>query len=380
MAAAYTNEYVSDIPLKRPAETFVDDPSSLDEVSLEELEFDLSHDIKNINLLHVFHALAVLNSMLSDLIYLGTRRDLFETFRRAQLKRNCLDLDELSAPSEDSTNPSASFHDDDLPLPVEKLRPLAPCRFPSIDYSYMPQVPDVEEILNKLPVASLPGSPVPELDQNANDDESTSEVIEKDAAFISTESLLKLTSLEIVSNPITEHNSKRLSKEVRFHMKAKTKQQADHLLKAFMLAKAPLVTVEQFLIRIKTYLPSISVSVYIHSAYMLFKLCVLLDVTQMTHLNVYRFILALLRCLVKKLEDIYQKQKSFATVGGVDLKDLCKIEVSFLYLFNFKLMCSEDILNQFLVKDYVALRTFCRENCDTGVAKSRPTSSSDDIQ
>lgn len=378
MTSVYTNEYVSDIPLKRPAETFVDDPSSLDEVSLEELEFDLSHDIKNINLLHVFHALSVLNSMLSDLIYLGTKRELFEKFRRAQLKRHCLDLDELSAPCDDTANPSASFHDDDLPLPVEKLRPLAPCRFPSIDYSYMPQVPDVEEILNKLPVASLPGSPVPELDDGASESETTSREGEKDAVFISTESLLKLTSLEIVSNPITEHNSKRLSKEVRFHMNPKTKQQAEHLLKAFMLAKAPLVTIEQFLMRIKTYLPSISVSVYIHSAYMIFKLCVLLDVTQLTQLNVYRFILALLRCLVKKLEDIYQKQKSFATVGGVDLKDLCKIEVSFLYLFNFKLMCSEDILNQFLIRDFVALRKFCRENPDPKASKPEPVLSPTD--
>lgn len=378
MTSAYTDEYVSDIPLKRPAETFVDDPSSLDEVSLEELEFDLSHDIKDINLLHVFHALAVLNSMLSDLIYLGTRRDLFEKFRRAQLKLNCLDLDELSTPSDNTSNPSASFHDDDLPLPVEKLRPLAPCRLPSIDYSYMPQVPDVEEILNKLPVTSLPGSPIPELDEKDSDSDFAPKNGEKDAVFISTESLLKLTSLEIVSNPITEHNSKRLSKEVSFHMNPKTKQQAEHLLKAFMLAKAPLVTVEQFLVRIKTYLLSISVSVYIHSAYMLFKLCVLLDVTQITHLNVYRFILALLRCLVKKLEDIYQKQKSFATVGGVDLKDLCKIEVSFLYLFNFKLMCSEDILNQFLVRDFVALRKFCRENPESKKTNPEPALSSED--
>ena len=47
ISSVYVNEYVSDIPLKRPAETFVDDPASLDEVLLDELEFDLSHDIKS---------------------------------------------------------------------------------------------------------------------------------------------------------------------------------------------------------------------------------------------------------------------------------------------------------------------------------------------
>ncbi|RKP31116.1 hypothetical protein METBISCDRAFT_14712 [Metschnikowia bicuspidata] len=329
MSSVYVNEYVSDIPLKRPAETFVDDPASLDEVFLDELEFDLSHDIKDINKLHVFHAVAILNAMLLDLIRLSTDRALFDRFRREKLKAYSIDLDELSTVAE----LSASFHDDDLPLPVESIRPLGSYRMPSVDY--------------------LDTQPVPE-----------SLLGEKktDGAFILTESLLKLTSFDMIANPITEHNHKRLYKEVLFHSNAKTRQQAEHLLKAFALTKVPRLTVEQFLLRIKTYLPNISVSVYIHSAHMLFKLCVLLDVAPLTHLNVYRFILALLRCLIKTLEDVYQTQKSFATVGGVALKDLCKIEVSFLYLFNFKLMCSEFILDHFLMKEFVALRRFCRQN------------------
>ncbi|KAM9916768.1 hypothetical protein OXX80_013491 [Metschnikowia pulcherrima] len=92
---------------------------------------------------------------------------------------------------------------------------------------------------------------------------------------------------------------------------------------------------------------------------MIYKLCVLLDVVTLTPLNVYRFILASLRCSTKKLEDVHQKQKSFATVGGVAPKDLGKIEVSFLYLLNFKLVVSEHILDRFLTKDFVALRAFC---------------------
>lgn len=360
MTSVYVNDYVSDIPLKRPAETFVDDPASFEEVSISELEFDLSHDIKDINKLHIFHAVAVLKSMLTDLIRLGENKELFDEFRREQLQKNSINVDELLTSETTSPEPSASFHDDDLPLPVETLRPSGPYRLPSVDYLGIPPVPDVNDVLNRLPDVSLPVSPVPELDTEASDSDSLLKA-DTSAVFISTESLLKLTSLDVVSNPVTEHNSKRLNKEVKFHTNQKTKQQAEHLLKAFSLAKAPPITIEQFLLRIKTYLPSISVSVYIHSAYMLFKLCVLLDVTKYTHLNVYRFILALLRCLVKTLEDIYQKQKSYATVGGVDLKDLRKIEVSFLYLFNFKLMCSEFILNHFLVNDYVALRKFCRE-------------------
>ncbi|WPK23763.1 hypothetical protein PUMCH_001009 [Australozyma saopauloensis] len=362
MASNYTNDFVSDIPLKRPAETFVDDPESLDEVSMDELEFDLSHDIKDINKLHIFHALAVLNAMLADLIWLGSNRELFEKFRREQLEKNSIDVDELSESSKTEPEQTTSFHDDDLPLPVESFRPKAPIRFPSVDYLGIPPVPDVDAILNRLPEISLPVTPIPEEEDVESSDNDLLKSGTLEGGFISTESLLKTTSFDVISNPISEHSCKRLNKEVLFHMNPKTKQQAEHLLKAFTLAKAPPISVEDFLLRIRQYLPSISVSVYIHSAYMLYKLCVLLDVTQFTHLNVYRFILALLRCSVKKLEDIYQKQKSFATVGGVDLKDLCKIEVSFLYLFNFKLMCSEFILNQFLVKDFVSLRKFCRTN------------------
>ena len=354
ISSVYVNEYVSDIPLKRPAETFVDDPASLDEVLLDELEFDLSHDIKDINKLHVFHAVAILNAMVLDLIRLSSDRALFDRFRREKLKAYSIDLDELSTVAE----LSASFHDDDLPLPVESIGPLGSYQMPSVDYLDTQPVPEVADTLNARPKL-LPDSPVQADD---SDGESLSGEKKTDGVFILTESLLKLTSFDMIANPITEHNHKRLYKEVLFHSNTKTRQQAEHLLKAFALAKVPRLTVEQFLLRIKTYLPNISVSVYIHSAHMLFKLCVLLDVAPLTHLNVYRFILALLRCLIKTLEDVYQTQESFATVGGVALKDLCKIEVSFLYLFNFKLMCSEFILDHFLMEEFVALRRFCRQN------------------
>lgn len=321
MTSVYKNKYVSDIPLKRPQETFVDEPDSLDEVSLHDLEFDLANGIKNIGNLHAFHAVAVFKTLLEDLIFLGANKDALCRFRRQQLGLYSLDLDVLHAAS--------------LGSPVS--------------------ISPVTGNLN-------PDSP-PDSDQG-EDDESTemrSSSLEEQSGFISTESLVQTTSLDSPQDIITCHNIERLRQEVLFHMAPKVQQQAGHLLRCFSLAKAPPITIEQFLVRIKTYLPSISVSVYIHSAYMIYKLCVLLDVVELTPLNVYRFILALLRCLTKKLEDVYQKQKSFATVGGVALKELCKIEVSFLYLFNFKMVVSEYILNHFLATDFIALREFCND-------------------
>lgn len=351
--AAYTNKYVSDIPLKRPPETFVDDPALLEEISIGELEFDLANDVKDINRLHVFHAIKVFHTMLEDLIRLGEDRPRFDRFRRETLEVYSIDLDIVLGQLQDDAYPCAGFHDDDLPLPVDPPSVLSAEVYSA--NALPPASPGAEETA-RADEASL--SPPLRCTESSDTLDTPS------GAFISTELLIQLTLLDVLSDPISAHNNERLRKEVMFHMKPKIKAQAEHLTKCFGLAKAPPITLEQFLIRIKTYLPSVSVSVYIHSAYMLFKLCVLLDVVQLTPLNVYRFILALIRCLTKKLEDIHQRQKSFATVGGVMLKDLSKIEMSFLYLFNFKLMVSEYMLNHFLTTEFMALRKFCRENLD----------------
>lgn len=365
----YTNKYVSDIPLKRPPETFVDDPGSLEEVLAEDLEFDLAHGIKDINRLHVFHAITIFHTMLQDLMRLSTNKELFDKFRRQRLLAYQIDLEDLETHLSET---KTGFHDDDLPLPLDTPVETSFLEFqvefgPKQDgfskedaLALSPQLEMTKhddsdqlkylESVDDFSVSSEVGELAPQLDH-----------IEK-GAFISTESLVQTTSLEVLADPITAHSNERLRKEVLYHTAPKIKHQAEHLLKCFGLIKAPPVTTEQYLLRIKTYAPLVSVSVYIHSAYMIFKLCVLLDVMEVTSLNVYRFILALIRCLTKKLEDIHLKQKNFAVVGGVALKDLCKIEVSFLYLLNFKLVASEYILNHFLAKDYLALRAFCKKH------------------
>lgn len=482
---AYTNKYVSDIPLKRPQETFVDDPKLFDEVLLEELEFDLAHGVKDINGLHVFHAIVVFHAMLEDLIWLREHPEELRVFRESQLKKYGLVLGEL----EEGEDGDGGFHGDDLAMPVQapapaerieagagasqgfgdpkdssasadeaggsrsredlKLAQTGPETSqggsldgfrPSLegqegqDESNTPQdhlqtsqddpttVQDTpssssqreeslsqptpsrdhretqnrpsERVFQDSPRFGDPGdsqnrpdlassdsfppksfisrpgmksldSAFSTVDSVSTPDEPQSGLGTPDpldpVEFISTELLVQTTSLERVPNPITTHSSSRLRKEVLFHSNPKTKAQAEHLVKCFGLARPPPISIKEFLLRINKYSPSVSVSVYIHSAYLLFKLGVLLDVVGFTELNVYRFILALIRSLTKKCEDIYQKQKSFAMVGGMALRDLGKIEVSFLYLCNFKLVVSEFILNDFLKNNFVDLRSFCRE-------------------
>lgn len=335
----YTNKYVSDIPLKRPQETFVDDPGLLEEVNIDELVFDLENDIKNINKLHIFHSMSILASVLHDLIRLSQNKLLLKKFREQHLAEYGIELEQMQLEAEKLPLSSRNFHDDDLPLPVK----IEPARKPSVGSLSDDEInltPATESVLD----ISIP--------------------LDNEAAFILCELLVQTTLLDMVADPITTHSNSRLKKEVAYHMAPKVKSQAELLVRSFALAKVPPISIDEFLLRINKYSPSVSVLVYIHCAYMLFKLCVLLDVVPISTVNVYRLILALIRCLTKKLEDIYQKQLSFAMVGGVAPKDLGKFEVSFLYLANFKLVVSEYILNHFLVHDFVPLRRFCEAHKD----------------
>lgn len=139
-----------------------------------------------------------------------------------------------------------------------------------------------------------------------------------------------------------------LSSEISNYQDPKVKAQNERVVRLFNLVSPPDVTIEQFLKRIHTYSSAISVSCYIHAAYLIFKLTVVHGVLLLTPCNIHRLTLAALRCLTKKLEDIFQKQKAFATVGGITTKDLCLIEVGFLFLCNFRLVVTEKSLNTYL--------------------------------
>lgn len=354
MASTYSSKYVTDIPLKRPRETFVDDPHSLDEVSLNELEFDLANDIKDINRLQIFHAIAIFHATLQDLIKLSAHADLLCKFRQEQLDSYNIDVTDLSF--------SATSNVEEPLLPSDAL---------AVDFSDAGVAladPDSYVSLSEAAKIGLDASALSPLRQSSDADMSdavTPNGDEVDVAheeFISTESLIQSTSLDQVADPITCHSNERVKSEALFYLRPNIQQQSEHLLKVFSLAKEPSVSIKDFLLRINKYSPSVSISVYIHCAYMLFKLCALYGAIPLTPLNVYRLIAALIRCLTKKLEDIYQKQRSFAQVVGVDLKDLCKFEISFLYLCNFKLIVSEYILNHFLTKNFLALRSFCKKH------------------
>lgn len=352
---------ICDIPLKPPQETFVDAPESYEEVSKEELVFDLRHRIKNINRLHAFHAIAVLSTMLEDIIKLQQHPELFHKFRSQELAkyglvseiRSDLEMTDSNSSTISSTSSSST------PTPVNE----------QLNGSNT----DISEVCD---------SPLPhgESTEAINDVHMTLKTSENSTTdvqqhIIPIEQLVQETYLDTIDQPILELSKEKLQGELTFYEKSVSRNQISHLLKAFNLVKVPPISIEDFLLRIKTYSPSVSVSSYIHSAFMIYKLSILLNVIPLNAFNVYRFILALLRCLTKKFEDIYQKQKQFAIVGGVSTKELCKIEIGFLYLCNFRIIAGEAFFNNFLQKDYIALRDFCAEHLD----EPKPDTLEDDV-
>lgn len=352
----------SDIQLKPPQETFVDEPCSLEDIDISELAFDLEHGLKNINKLNAFHAIAIFSSCLQDLIKLQADELLFKKFRRQQLEKLLVDIDILHG---EKKNGCA----DTKKIPTEKLRSPSvspPLKFARLHNNFEGTNDDF--IKDRTPDSLFNEDKIEDHILNGNaEDEALGDI---DPPYIRIHELIKNTSIEKVSNQITLQDSHRLRTEIEYHLANKVSSQNALLLKSFNLVSIPALSIEQFLMRIKTYSSSTSVLVYIHSAYLIFKLCILLDIVRLTDYNVHRLILALIRSLTKILEDVYQKQKSFATVGGVNLKDLFKIEMGFLYLCNFKLVTGEEILNTYLKEEFTQLRKFCKENFDDECKKN----------
>lgn len=343
----------SEIRLKPPQETFVDEPCSLDDIAIDELAFDLEHGLKDINKLNAFHAIAIFSSCLQDIIKLQADELLFKKFRKQQLEKLLVDIDVLSRDRENS-------YSDTLKIPSGKLR--SPSVSPPLKFARLHN--NFEEANGDFIKDITPDSLV-----NGDKNGFTSNGVvgsenygDIDPPYVPIKELIEKTSIEKVSNQITSQDSDRLRGEIEYHLANKVNNQNSLLLKSFNLVNIPTLSIEQFLMRIKTYSSSTSVLVYIHSAYLIFKSSILLDIVPLTEYNVHRLILALIRCLTKNLEDVYQKQKSFATVGGVSVKDLFKIEMGFLYLCNFKLITGEEILNTYLKEDFIQLRKFCKEN------------------
>ncbi|RLV94188.1 hypothetical protein JA1_001991 [Spathaspora sp. JA1] len=386
---------MADVPLAEastsspqpPPEKPVDGDGSVDisDINLHELLNDLSSGQRNINRLHINHAIVILSRTLEHIIKLQQHPDLYLEFRLQQLKKLGIDEEELRIIETKNQKQSPIKIDTSSVIDRSGTPPLSPpLKFAKLNNrSFEEDNNDVSEdnFLVEDSNDSTSKGNEPDLTKHLEDDnpqnyesfyEDNIDDINYDlalgddddedrlpfAAYIPIQSLVEDSNLEATPFPITDINIEKIKSQVLNSSRKRSQNQ--HLLKVFNLVKVPPVSIEQFLLRIKQYSPSISVTSYIHSAFTMFKMTVLLDLIPLTMNNVYRFIVASIRCATKNIEDVYQKQKVFATVVGVSLKDLYRIEVGFLYLCDFKVIVGELMLNKFLSHEFSDLCEFIK--------------------
>ncbi|KAG7663240.1 uncharacterized protein J8A68_003240 [[Candida] subhashii] len=376
---------MSDLELKPNQPTFVAEnpPQGLGEIELDGLLAQITQGDKDINKLHIYHAIFILSKTLHSIIQLQQNPDLCHTFRTQLLKKMGFNEDDLIKISENKYKISTT--------PIR--RPDSPSLSPPLKFAKLNNRPNFEDegFTNTYDTVAdyllrEGGNPdsmskdelevqIPDLPQDYesvyedniddikyHDTDSNDNKI--DAPFIPLEQLLPDLNLDVLKNPITDINLDNLKSEI---LRSTKRSQNTHLLKIFNLIKIPPLSIDDFLLRIKQYSPSISVSSYIHSAFIMFKMTILLDLIPLTMNNVYRFIVASIRCSSKNIEDMYQRQKVFATVVGVSLKDLFRLEVGFLYLCDFKVIIGELMLNKFLKDEFSDLCLFMKENFQEGL-------------
>ena len=372
---------VSEIPnLKPPQETFVDDPNSLDDINLEELLFDLKHNIKTLSSLHIYHSIFILSKIIQFTIKLLESPELFLKFRLQQLDKLGISQEDIlnRTTSSESIINDYSFRSNSPPpqLPLRAVSPqpqlklstlLSKSEF-NIDVESLAATTKNESNLDAMNSPTLlarinsPSGQFESLyDDNIDDiiyDDNDDEIEWLgNPIYPPLQKLLDTTDLSKQVSPITDLNLTKLKDEILNHQPKNR-----HLLKIFNLLKTPALSIDQFLIRIKTYSSNISSSSYLHSAFLLYKLVIYLNNIDLNLNNSYRFIVASIRCSTKVIEDVYQKQRIFSNVVGVTLKDLLKIEMGFLYLTNFNLIISEVILNHFISNDFIDLCLFMKDN------------------
>ena len=119
--------------------------------------------------------------------------------------------------------------------------------------------------------------------------------------------------------------------------------QQEAIARKFFSKKAPLVTLEDYLLRLQRYCP-MSTAVYLAAGLYIYKLAVEERLVLVTSRTVHRLVLASLRVAMKALEDLRYPQARFAGVGGVGENELKMLEISLCYLTNFDLQVNPETL------------------------------------
>lgn len=112
--------------------------------------------------------------------------------------------------------------------------------------------------------------------------------------------------------------------------------QHEAISRKFFSKKPPPISVHDYLVRLHRYCP-MSTGVYLAACTYIYRLAVEDRTVPVTIRTVHRLLLAALRVAMKALEDLSYPHQRFAGVGGVNERELAKLEIALCYLLDFEL-------------------------------------------
>ncbi|PWY70397.1 cyclin-dependent protein kinase complex component [Aspergillus heteromorphus CBS 117.55] len=108
------------------------------------------------------------------------------------------------------------------------------------------------------------------------------------------------------------------------------------LSKRFFSKRQPLVTLEEYLLRLHQFCP-MSTGVYLATSMYIMRMATVERVINVSRRNMHRLVLAGIQVAMKTLEDLSYPHSRIAKVGGVTERELSKLEISFCFLADFEL-------------------------------------------
>ena len=124
----------------------------------------------------------------------------------------------------------------------------------------------------------------------------------------------------------------------------------------FLSKKNQSLSIKKYLLRLVKY-TQVESSTLIAMLIFIDRLCELNNFIVNSY-NVYKILFSSLIMAIKYNEDEYYDNKFYAKVGGVTLKEMNILEISFLKLIDFKLYISEEIFETYFENIIEAMNSF----------------------
>ncbi|KAL2811183.1 cyclin-domain-containing protein [Aspergillus granulosus] len=115
------------------------------------------------------------------------------------------------------------------------------------------------------------------------------------------------------------------------------------LSKRFLSKREPTITLREYLTRLHRYCP-MSTGVYLATSLYITRMANVDRIISVNRKNIHRLVLAGLRVAMKTLEDLSYSHHRVAKVGGVEEKELSRLEISFCFLADFELRVDREML------------------------------------